>query len=728
MGKIISPIPNYIMIRSNIRKWNINSFGLVLGVALLSGSATVKAEEAADSVESKELSELVVTANPKIITKEGSITKIKIHGTPFSQMGSVADMLGNVPGLMNIGNGIQVAGLGTPIYYLDGRELTDISQLNVLQSSDIKDIRIERAPGPEYPAGTKAVVLLTTYNPLKNNIYLAVNNTFGIGRKVSDFPGINFKAKAGRFVTSLAYNFGTSGSEVRETYFRKIEHPTYEFERSQERRLPMRRISNTVNWSGEYQLNTFNRIGLHYYFTNAHRKEKECGINVITDESGVSSIDVLDNKNVHTNLHSVSAVYDYASTTKAFHLSQDFAFNGSNSKSNVTETPENQLAGNIEETWNSNNTTYRVATTNFRSNFYLPWQIYAQAGVRFTYVNSSSRLETTDDNLTVWLNNSKLNVDEYTPQAYVALGRMIGKVLISPGVRYEYTYRRIADYDLLGTGDNRYHYDKSSFYPFLTAQYYGGKINAFLQYSRSVVHPDFNLLNSGLAYVDNLTYSLGNPNLEAMTVNYLRGGLDFGDFSLELQYLNRQNPLEDVDIPIAASENVVYSTWINLPRYERFTTGLSYGATYGGLNCYGRVDFNFHRSKLPTEFVNNFSIDVNANVSYQFNSRFSAYVNYALQGRNKVLLTTQRSVQNLNLGLSGKFFNDRLDVNFEVTDILGKANYNNLSSTYMNVTSGTRNGSNDMRGVRLRLSYTLFNKPIRVTGSRENTEILNRVK
>lgn len=60
-------------------------------------------------------------------------------------------------------------------------------------------------------------------------------------------------------------------------------------------------------------------------------------------------------------------------------------------------------------------------------------------------------------------------------------------------------------------------------------------------------------------------------------------------------------------------------------------------------------------------------------------------------------------------------------------DILGKANYNNLSTTYLNVTNGTK-GKSDMQGIRLRISYTIFNKTIKVKGSRENTEILNRIK
>lgn len=695
----------------------------VLVCGLLFPFQELHAIENQDTVKDNLLDEVVVTAKLKAITKEGSITKVKVHGTPFSQMGSVNDMLGNIPGLFNNGNGIQVAGAGTPIYYLDGRELTEVSQLSILQASDIKDIRIERAPGPEFAAGTKAVIFITTYNPLHNNIYLNVNNTLGIRRKVSDYPGINLKAKAGKFVTALTYQFGTAGSEVRETYFRKIEHPTYVFESYQERKLPNRNIQNTVNWSGEYQINPANRLGLYYYFTTSHKKNKEYGTNIFTDAISSTSIDVLNKKRINSYLHSVSAVYDYNKNGTSIHLSQDFAYTRSNSKSNISETMENEE----DLTVNGNKSTYRVATTNFRYNFTLPWKIGVSAGAKFSYVKSSSFLETTEENPFKWLNNSNLKVEEYTPQAYVALGRMFGTFLISPGLRYEYTNRKIVSHDLLNMEDNRYAYRMSSFYPFLTIRYNGKMLDAYIQYSRRVIHPDFNILNSGISYVDTLTYSLGAPDLKATTINDIQGGVNIGDFSLDLRYTHKRNPFENVEWLMSQAENIVYSGWVNFPRYKQFTTSLSYGSSWDKLNYYGEIDCNFHSYKLVSEVNNNFSIDFNANLTYQFCSRFSAYLNYRLQGRRTELATTQHSLQNMNLGFTGKFIKNRLSINIELMDILGKANYNNLSTTYLNVTNGTK-GKSDMQGIRLRISYTIFNKTIKVKGSRENTEILNRIK
>jgi len=696
-------------------------------LALVLSFFTVNADEKEDSIMTTELNEIVVPGSARTITKDGSVTKIKVHGTPFSQMGSVLEMLGNMPGLYDNGNGIQVSGCGTPVYYLDGRELTQTGQLSVLQSDNIKEVRIDRAPGAEVSAGTNAVIYLTTYRPLHDNLFLNVNNTLGIRRKVSDYPGVNFRVQAGKFVSSANYQFGSGGSEVRETYFRKINHSTYDFQSEQARRLPTRHLSNAVNWSGEYQINATNRVGLYYYLKNDHTKGKESGTNELADGQTATAIDMLNENTTDTRLHSVSGVYDYAEGYKSLHLSQDFAHSSSDSGSSIRERQDDTAGLTI----NSGSSSYNVATTNIRANFVMPWRVSVSAGARFIYVNSKSSVNTSRDDPGEWLNDSDWYVDEYTPQAYVACGRMFGSFLVSPGLRYEYTCRHIRNRDRLSGEDNLHRYENSTACPFLTLKYSGEKVNAYMQYSRSIVHPDFNMLNSGVSYIDTLTYSHGNPDLKATAVSSVKAGVDIGDFSMGLWYSNRRNPFENIEILKEPDGNTVYSTYINFPRHEQFMTSLAYGPSWGNLNCYGEVDFYIDRSSIAangaTGRKTSFSIDLEANATYQFNDRFSIYANYTLQGRKSELATSQKSVQNLNLGLSGKFLKNRLSINLEFMDMLGKANYNNLSVAYMNVTSGTR-GTSDMRGVRLRISYTIFNKQINISGGRENEDILERIK
>lgn len=75
--------------------------------------------------------------------------------------------------------------------------------------------------------------------------------------------------------------------------------------------------------------------------------------------------------------------------------------------------------------------------------------------------------------------------------------------------------------------------------------------------------------------------------------------------------------------------------------------------------------------------------------------------------------------------MTAAFFKGRMELFMAFNDILGKANYNNVTYRYNNIVHGTT-GKNDMRGFEFRVSYNLFNKPINVKAKRQNEEILER--
>ena len=72
----------------------------------------------------------------------------------------------------------------------------------------------------------------------------------------------------------------------------------------------------------------------------------------------------------------------------------------------------------------------------------------------------------------------------------------------------------------------------------------------------------------------------------------------------------------------------------------------------------------------------------------------------------------QKSIHSWNMGAAASLLKNRLNINLAINDILGKANYNNILYHFNNVDWGTR-GKNDMRGVELTISYTIFNKEVK---------------
>ena len=91
---------------------------------------------------------------------EGLITNVE-H-TVLSKLGTGEDVLAHVPGLTKKQEGFEVFGKGSPLIYINGRQMRDASELDQLKSEDIKSVELVTNPGAKYDASVKAVVKIRT--------------------------------------------------------------------------------------------------------------------------------------------------------------------------------------------------------------------------------------------------------------------------------------------------------------------------------------------------------------------------------------------------------------------------------------------------------------------------------------------------------------------------------------------------------------------------------------
>ena len=108
------------------------------------------------------LGEVVVKAQlPKTkLTGEGLQTNVK--GSVLENVGTADDVLAKTPGLIKCPNGLEVMGKGSPLIYINGRKVTDNSELNRLQSNEIQSVEVITNPGAQYDATVRAVVRIRT--------------------------------------------------------------------------------------------------------------------------------------------------------------------------------------------------------------------------------------------------------------------------------------------------------------------------------------------------------------------------------------------------------------------------------------------------------------------------------------------------------------------------------------------------------------------------------------
>ena len=117
------------------------------------------------------------------LTGEGLQTNVR--GSVLENAGSANDVLAKTPGLIKGQNGLEVIGKGTPMVYINGRRVTDASELDRLQSNEIQSVEVITNPGVQYDATVQAVVRIKT---IKRK-----GDGFGFNLNASDAQSLRWK-------------------------------------------------------------------------------------------------------------------------------------------------------------------------------------------------------------------------------------------------------------------------------------------------------------------------------------------------------------------------------------------------------------------------------------------------------------------------------------------------------------------------------------------------------
>ena len=94
------------------------------------------------------------------LTGEGLQTNVR--GSVLENAGTANDVLSKTPGLIKGQNGLEVIGKGSPLVYINGRKVSDSSELDRLQSNEIQSVEVITNPGSQYDATVRAVVRIRT--------------------------------------------------------------------------------------------------------------------------------------------------------------------------------------------------------------------------------------------------------------------------------------------------------------------------------------------------------------------------------------------------------------------------------------------------------------------------------------------------------------------------------------------------------------------------------------
>lgn len=122
---------------------------------------------------------VVITAKrPDYQIKDGNLVT-RIENSLLSKSGTGNDVLKHIPGIQEKEGKFTVFGKGTPIIYINGREIRDLSELDRLSSTEIRQVEVVTNPGARYKANAKAVIRIKTVRQSGDGIGIDIRSTWG---------------------------------------------------------------------------------------------------------------------------------------------------------------------------------------------------------------------------------------------------------------------------------------------------------------------------------------------------------------------------------------------------------------------------------------------------------------------------------------------------------------------------------------------------------------------
>lgn len=531
---------------------------MVAGLAMSSGAQNENQRQVSDSIfKSVALQEVKVTV-PSRTRMNGDAMITRIVGTAIANAGTANDALAKVPGMMKMNGELQVIGKGTPVYYINGRKVQDLTELQRLSSHDIKDVEVITTPGARYDAQTSAVVRIRTVNRRGDGIGITYenreekalsstnnrwNSTLNLSyrhQSVDWFGGFTYNNHyLGSYATHLTqHTFGKKGSYIQDgtTDLSQKDH-----------RL-------NFNLGVDWQVAANHSMGMKVeHYVNL----KGVSDFLMEDDYLKNNLQV-DQLTSHTHSdtnHSHSWLANAYYMGKVGKWSIDWNMDYYQTSDDVdSHTAEISKIENRELDANTYTRNRLFATKLILSRPL--WRGNLSFGAELAFLNRKSDYSINAQSI----NNSLSEVGENTYAAFVEYSKLIRRVgMLSMGARYEHVD---FSYDDQLNASSRLNRHLDDLYPYVSLGTRLGEWQGSLSYAVKTRRPNYHALRSNIEYRNRFTLSTGNPTLKNETRHEVGANARWRYLAFSLNYAYVKDGIYDWTYPYD-EEGTVLASWVN---------------------------------------------------------------------------------------------------------------------------------------------------------------------
>ena len=448
-----------------------------------------------------------------------------VEGSYLAKMGTGNDVLGQIPGVLRNGENIEVIGRGTPLIYINGRQMRNPSELDQLSSDQIKDVDVIMTPGAKYDATVKAVIRIKTIRPVGEGFSFNSRTVAGVNHYVYGLEELNMNYRTGGLDI-----FGMAEYENRRSrQTNDSRQDTYLQSHYQQSSL-MHYYNKNQMLAGKlgfnYMLNDKHSIGMTYTVTSRPNSQTSdyfttMFIDKQTDDQ-IKGRGKVDGDDIQ---HIISGYYAGQTGKWSLDANADVLFQKQNSDS---QTFEDATQGDDRTVTTRNDVKNRLYAAKFVAGHPL-WKGNIEIGAEGSYVHRTDVF----GNVERIIDASDTKIEENSTAAFVQLMQRLNKLTLIAGLRYEYLDSRYYESGVKMDDESRTY---SDLFPSLMLMYPLKNVRARLSYSRNINRPAFSQLSGNVKYINRYTYESGNPYLKpsyrdnfslALNYKWLTGMIDY---------------------------------------------------------------------------------------------------------------------------------------------------------------------------------------------------------
>lgn len=671
---------------------------------------------------SKELGEVVVKAHlPQYKkTHEGLLTNVA--GTVLSKMGTAEDVLKHVPSIVKKKDGYEVVGKGTPIIYINGRKMQDISELDNIKSSDIKSVEVIQNPGATYDASVNAVIKIKTIKKKGEGFGFDTRSVYWYNKHDNTIQQVNTNYRHNGLNLFATYKFSDATWMQKATYEQAVHVDTL-WQQHNNNEVTGRIESHRLISGFSYDFNANHSIGARYTLTSpGYSRSKDFFDSQVTADDKFYDYIKTDGLTVDKDnpSHQLNAYYNGTLGKTTIDLNTDLYFSTNRAYAYSDEQSQEHDSRNI----NSKNrvSNKMVATKLVITSPLLGGNLSYGAEYIHTRRNDDYEVNRTD-----LLANSYSKLEEQTASPFIQYARLTPIGNITAGLRYEYVRFKYYDAGIYQPEQSR------SFRNLFPTISYGakiGKVMAQLSYSVKTSRPSYSQLSNNVSYMNRFTRQTGNPYLDNETNHrvelsgvwkFIQFMINYKDSRNAIIYWAEQIPGNEA-ITMISRKNVKslksMTAYISAaPKIGIWAPQINLGMQKPWFTLHTDVaSYRLNRPIFMGNFNNAFSLPcgITLNVDYRYQSKGNTM---------NVYLAKEQHV--LDVSISKSFLKDALTLEIKGNDLLYKCwDADLLYNQKMELLQVSKRGTRDLQ-LTLRYKFNTTRSKYKGTGA-GNAE-LNRL-